>query len=257
MKAPRDPYRDWDAAYVLGALSPEERREYEGHLAECRACSAAVAELAGIPGLLSGLDIDAVEPDATPADRGPADLLPRLVEAARRSRRRTQVIVVGAFVAVAAAAAALALVLPAALGWGGGTDGQRADGSTTPTAAPSEMQPPGSSAAELVVMQKVVPSPLSADFRLAAQPWGTRIESHCSYARPQEGGPRYAVGEQAYAMYVTDRTGVPSLVATWAAGPGATVAPVGTTNLAPGEIVRVDIRSLANGQVLLASSIEP
>ena len=28
-----DPYREWDAAYVLGALAPAERRDFEAHLA--------------------------------------------------------------------------------------------------------------------------------------------------------------------------------------------------------------------------------
>ena len=48
-----DRFATWDAAYVLGALSPAERREYEEHLAGCPACQAAVSELAGLPGLLA------------------------------------------------------------------------------------------------------------------------------------------------------------------------------------------------------------
>ena len=35
---PPDPYREWDAAYVLGALSPRDRRAFEQHLATCPAC---------------------------------------------------------------------------------------------------------------------------------------------------------------------------------------------------------------------------
>ena len=46
---PPDPYREWDAAYVLGALSPRDRRAFEQHLATCAACREAVAELAGMP----------------------------------------------------------------------------------------------------------------------------------------------------------------------------------------------------------------
>ncbi|MDT5019219.1 MAG: hypothetical protein QOD39_5379, partial [Mycobacterium sp.] len=30
-----DRYATWDAAYVLGSLSDDERREYEAHLATC------------------------------------------------------------------------------------------------------------------------------------------------------------------------------------------------------------------------------
>ena len=50
-----DRYRHWAAVYVLGSLNPGERREYETHLAECTQCSAAVAELAGLPELLDTL----------------------------------------------------------------------------------------------------------------------------------------------------------------------------------------------------------
>ena len=55
-----DTYLTWDAAYVLGALSGEDRREYESHLAECARCRSAVGELGGMPGLLSLLDLGAV-----------------------------------------------------------------------------------------------------------------------------------------------------------------------------------------------------
>ena len=51
-----DPYATWDAAYVLGSLSGNERREFEAHLATCPRCRAAVAELSGIPALLAQLD---------------------------------------------------------------------------------------------------------------------------------------------------------------------------------------------------------
>ncbi|HEY4899088.1 MAG TPA: zf-HC2 domain-containing protein, partial [Candidatus Nanopelagicaceae bacterium] len=51
-----DAFKDWDASYVLGALSPDERKEYESHLAHCANCSSAVAIFAGIPGILSKVD---------------------------------------------------------------------------------------------------------------------------------------------------------------------------------------------------------
>ncbi|HTM83792.1 MAG TPA: zf-HC2 domain-containing protein, partial [Mycobacterium sp.] len=53
-------YAMWDAAYVLGSLSSADRREYEAHLAGCGSCRAAVAELSGMPALLSRLDRDQV-----------------------------------------------------------------------------------------------------------------------------------------------------------------------------------------------------
>ena len=48
-----DPFVTFDAAYVLGSLSPEDRHEFELHLRECPECSRSVGELAGLPGLLS------------------------------------------------------------------------------------------------------------------------------------------------------------------------------------------------------------
>jgi hypothetical protein len=53
-----DKYAQWDAAYVLGSLSEQDRREFDAHLGECWACRDAVAELSGMPALLSLLDLD-------------------------------------------------------------------------------------------------------------------------------------------------------------------------------------------------------
>ena len=41
-----DRFRDWDAAYVLGALDADDRRVFERHLRTCSECAAAVAEFA-------------------------------------------------------------------------------------------------------------------------------------------------------------------------------------------------------------------
>ncbi len=53
-----DKYAQWDAAYVLGALSEMDRREFDAHLGECPACREGVTELSGVPALLSLLDLD-------------------------------------------------------------------------------------------------------------------------------------------------------------------------------------------------------
>ena len=81
-------YATRDAAYVLGSLSPADRREYEAHLSVCPSCTQAVAELSGMPALLSKLDTETVaaindqtaEPPMTP------NLLPSLMSAVRRRR---------------------------------------------------------------------------------------------------------------------------------------------------------------------------
>ncbi|MBP2479635.1 anti-sigma factor RsiW [Crossiella equi] len=67
MTPPADPYRDWDAAYLLGALSHTERRDYEAHLRACRPCAHAVAGFAGLPGLLVAVARDQAAELLTPA----------------------------------------------------------------------------------------------------------------------------------------------------------------------------------------------
>lgn len=73
-----DRYVEWDAAYVLGALAPDERAEFEQHLAGCDRCRAAVGELAGMPGLLT--QVPPVEALAMDADPG-AEIEPPLTSA--------------------------------------------------------------------------------------------------------------------------------------------------------------------------------
>ena len=60
-------------AYVLGSLSSAERREFEAHLETCPRCREAVAEISGMPALLSRLDCDDV---ASIDDRGQAASAP-------------------------------------------------------------------------------------------------------------------------------------------------------------------------------------
>lgn len=244
MSAATDAYSDWDAAYVVGALSPEDRREFERHLGSCASCSRAVAGLAGLPGLLAAVPVDQAlrigAPGAGVADAGAALGRPdapraadaglrRLLKAARRERNRARALVAGAVLAAAAVAATAALLLP---GWVGSPSGE-------PSQTPVAMEP-------------VVPSPLTADIRLSGESWGTRIETSCRYA---DSG--YRADAQAYALYVTDRQGASSVVASWLAGPGTTVAPVGTTSVALGDIATVDIRSVLTGTVLLEARPAP
>ena len=42
-----------DASYVLGALTPAERREFERHLAQCARCQLSVRQLARVAWLLA------------------------------------------------------------------------------------------------------------------------------------------------------------------------------------------------------------
>ena len=84
-----DRYTQWDAAYVLGALAPDERAEFEAHLATCGRCRAAVSELAGIPGMLAQVPAgEVLAMDAPPAGTEPVEAPTPLVPAISRRRRR-------------------------------------------------------------------------------------------------------------------------------------------------------------------------
>jgi len=100
-----------DGPYVLGALSPTERAEYERHLAGCQSCRESVAALAVLPGLLSRLDPASVTPEPVAA---PPTLLPRMlahISARRRAQRLRR-----RFLAIAACVAAVVLATAVGIG---------------------------------------------------------------------------------------------------------------------------------------------
>ncbi|MFB9627641.1 anti-sigma factor family protein [Nonomuraea helvata] len=215
-----DPYAEWDAAYVFGALSPRERLEYEEHLNGCAACSQAVASLAGIPGILSAVPADrALRPphaDPSPAEV-PASLLPKLMDSSRRSRRWGRIRATA--VAIAAALAGLMA---------------------------SPLLPERQEAA--LPMLQTIPSPVTAEVRVIQEPWGTRVELTCRYAVPAAPAPRKTFE---YAMYVTDALGSSTRLATWMASPDTTTMPVGTTGLTKKQIRSIDVRLTKDGRILL------
>ena len=90
-------------AYVLGALSPEERRHFEEHLDGCALCAAELAEFADIPALLDRVRPEDLQPVAvTPSP----ELFDRVSAAARGhsgcgpSRRRRWLLVAAAVLAL-------------------------------------------------------------------------------------------------------------------------------------------------------------
>jgi Putative zinc-finger len=109
----------WDAAYLLGALCAADRREFEGHMADCPSCRYAVAELSGTPALLSQLDRNCVaaisETDHTSgAPEMSPELLPSSLATVRWRRRRTRLMTW-----MAAAAAAIVLTIGVLVGVAG------------------------------------------------------------------------------------------------------------------------------------------
>ncbi|NHN56680.1 zf-HC2 domain-containing protein [Calidifontibacter sp. DB0510] len=219
-----DDLAQWDAAYVLGALSSAERAAFERHLPGCEVCTRAVADLAAMPGLLGRLDAaSAYELLGGTHEEPPADLGQRLQAAARdelRARRRRHTASWGIGAVAAAAAILAAVVIP-------GQVGERAP------------------AAPAVAMSQVVPGPLDASVRLTAKPWGTEVRMDC----------RYATGSGApvtYGLYVVDAAGNASQISTWSALPGKPASLTAATALPRNGIQQVQVRTMSGAVILRA-----
>ncbi|KUI16799.1 anti-sigma factor [Mycobacterium sp. GA-1285] len=228
-----DRYATWDAAYVLGALSEQERREYEAHLGKCARCTAAVAELRDIPDLLSTVEPAEFDGLAPVQAEPPAELLDGLLHTVRARRRRSRWM---ASAAIGLAAAVLAvgiaiLVRPETFGLQTGT-------------------PPQASGQQLE-MTKVSETPINATISMTGYGWGTRIDMACTYG---DWGRRDAP-PQNLGMVVVGRDGSRNQVATWLGLSGATALPSATTPMQMTEIAAVQLVSPDSGQVLLERSL--
>ena len=231
-----DRYADWDASYVLGALSPAERREYERHLETCPRCAEAVAEVAGLPSLLARVPIEEVPGES--AESPQSDLVAGALakHRIRRRRRRWTAVAIGSLTAAAAA-----IVLVVVVGVSG---------------------PAPSATAVTVELASTTQEALTADVRMQPRAWGTELSTRCRYTGgvqptdpPAGGDPSSYSAETRYGLWVTDRAGVSSLVSTWRAEPGSDVDAAGATDVRLGDIRHLEIRSVDSGDVLLQSDV--
>jgi hypothetical protein len=227
-------FAEWDAAYVVGALSSAERRRFEGHLADCPECRRAVAELSPTVGLLSRVSperaasIDAALTDGQVDIDGPDSAVRAEVvslgERRALRRRRTWWLASAAAVVLVVAAIAIPVTL----------------GRSAPNAS--------------FALEAVADVSLEADVRLSSVGWGTRIDLDCRYAPasdadvPAEGWP--------YALAVVDTDGESTNVSTWQALPGATARLSAGTALSISEISAVEIRSVDSGRLLMRYELD-
>jgi Putative zinc-finger len=248
MNAIPDKFAQWDAAYVLGALSPAERREFEEHLASCPSCKAEVSELAAIPGLLAQIspadaamlamaDDSTVEYTETPESSAapaeviegpPPSLLPKMIKKVRARRRRMVATVAGI-------AAAAVLVL-------GGI------------AVSAGLLPLGPQDPQRVAFSAVVPSAMTAVADVIPMESGTEIKVECQYGEISD--PTPSSGRENYSIYVVDRAGNASEIKEWPVTPNKQMRPSGTTPLKVSEIADLEIRESDTNDVVLRASLD-
>lgn len=203
--AQHDQVADWDGAYVLGALSPADRRLYEVHLEDCARCREAVAELAPLPGMLARFTPEQPAPsggestpptdrlsEAEPAPPPPSDPAPVPLDARRRLRRRLLASL------TAAAALALVLTLPQTLG----------EQEDEPALTVSARAPGGTTA------------PMQVDVALSPVPWGTALTITCEYPDATGSTSRHYSAPTTYALVLTAEDGTRSEVSSWQGLPG-------------------------------------
>jgi anti-sigma factor RsiW len=221
-------YATWDAAYVLGSLSPADRREYETHLSVCPLCNQAVSELSGMPALLSKLDGGMVAAmgadDLTPAP----NLLPSLLSEVYRRRRRVRMVT---WASGAAAAVLLAVGLFVSVAW------------QHPTSAPPQ------ASVSALPMAQIATNELASTVSISSQHWGTYIDLNCVCLAP------VTAHHDKLAMVVVSRDGAHTQLATWVADPGHTANPAGSISTPVEQIAAVQIVSADSGQVLLQRSL--
>jgi hypothetical protein len=243
-----------DAAFVLGALSDEERRAYTEHLRECPACRRSVTEFAPLPALLSRVPIDVVrslddDPDTQDMDDDThVDLLPALLarvgmEERRQRRARRNWFAAGAGIAAAAAAAVTLAVLP------GGpffSTGSSPGSAARPTPSVSTQQAADRSAT-LTALQ---PTGMKVDVALTSVAWGTRVRITCTY--PDTGYGAGPVGPSDHALVVRTAGGAEQQVATWGSVPGRQVTVEGATAIPLTAIRTLEVRDASGAAVMRA-----
>ena len=243
-------FADWDASYVLGALSPSDRRAYERHLAGCGLCRAAVAELAGMPGLLGVLSREEAEELLEDSAEVAAPPLADLAGAVRRSRLRRRAFAVAAAVVLLAGGTAIGGLL---LG---------RDGSQGPMAAPSaSAMPSGSAGANVrtVDLRPVGSVDMWAQLVVTPTSWGTKLNWSCHYP-PKPGQSPPAPGDYqgepvAYDLVLVGRDGSRTVAGSWTWSGGETLGLDASSAVPIDDVERVEITLVGKDTAVAAASL--
>jgi predicted anti-sigma-YlaC factor YlaD len=223
-----DEYSEWDAAYVLGALSVSDRREFDLHLSTCRSCRQSVNQLAPLPGMLAAVPapgVRAARPEAASRTDAVASA-PRVrtarAERVRRRKRKGRMLL---------AAGVLGVML---LGGGAGYAIIMHAGNSV-------------AASESLHLEPVARSGVRADLSITAMAAGTRLDWSCSYP------PGVPLGH-GYELTVIDADGVRTVVSTWVGdGRSHTTGLSATTATPADEITRIELSAAGSGMLLAAA----
>lgn len=199
-------------SYVVGALAPADRQQLDEHLLGCPECREELASYAGLPGLLSRLDLaEATGGTLVP----PPSLLPSVLAAVETQRvtDRRRLTRWRAAAAVLSAAAALVGVLAV-------TGGQ-----ATPERRP---------------LVAAVGVGATGSVSLQTRPWGTELLLRLDDLPAADG----------YAAYVVDNRGAKTLAASWGSTPRRSATVPASTALAPSALSRLLIETSDGAPVL-------
>jgi hypothetical protein len=228
---PGDDLAEWDAAYVLGALSQSDRRSYEDFLAANPAQAAELTELAGLPGILNALsreeavaltDLAGDAPVDAPPDNV-ASLAQAAVKRQRRSRRT-------GLVAAVSLAAALAIV--------GGVVG------ATVFPSPATVQ-----TVAMAPMQPGAREGVTAQVAITEKKWGTELNWACQYTKD------WSRDVASYDIVVTTKDGAQTAVGSWKPAGDEATGLSAATSIPTSEIRSVDIRVSGTDQPLAVKSL--
>lgn len=196
-----DKYREWDAAYVLGSLSSDDRREFERHLTSCAACTSAVAELAGMPGFLMKIDANTAGAlTQVPGHENVFALPLEQIQSLARAVIKQKTSLRRRMAAGMAVAAAFVMVIGLAVGLNIHSATTLNGGQVSTALAGTK-----------VIMVAMEKNAMTVDMRVSKKKWGTQFSWNCAYGN--EGTS--AITPQAYDLVITQISGVTTTVATW------------------------------------------
>jgi hypothetical protein len=229
--APEDNLAEWDAAYVLGALSLEDRRTYEDYLAANPTRAAELTELAGMPGILNALSRDEAvaltDLAGVPAER--PDEVASLAHAAAKRQQRSR----RTFLTASVASAAALLIA-------GGVVGATVFGQSSP--------PP----VETVAMQPMQPGQregLTAQLAVTEKKWGTELHWACEYTKD------WSRNVESYDIVVTTDIGTQYVVGSWKPAGDEATGLSASMSIPKSQIRTVDIRVTGTTEPLAVTTL--